>query len=270
MKRIKIYIITTYSKPQALQPLIKLDRSFLVHNLLKSNRDKKGFFFFVVTWLVGYFSSRNFLRNKIKMTLPIISLPSRIRGSLYGVATVDALGGPVEFHSRGTFPPVTSFRHNPNFNLAPGTWTDDTSMTLCLAQSLVDTHGVFVARDQIKKYIAWYDDGYMSATGKCFDIGMATRTALTIWRDFFNNAGSRGGEGKGTKKNKQDKAKENENEGVDDGDAHLAGQVLIDKALKHEVCPRPPPTSILRPPSLAAKQGAFEKRHTPERLLLYG
>lgn len=194
------------------------------------------------------------------MTLPIISLPSRIRGSLYGVATVDALGGPVEFHSRGTFPPVTSFRHNPNFNLAPGTWTDDTSMTLCLAQSLVDTHGVFVARDQIKKYIAWYDDGYMSATGKCFDIGMATRTALTIWRDFFY--AGRGGEGKGTKKKKkkQDKAKENENEGVDDGDAHLAGQVLIDKALKHEVCPSPippppPPPNLYSTPSFSCGKG---------------
>lgn len=110
-------------------------------------------------------------------------------------------------------------------------------MTLCLAQSLVDTHGVFVARDQIKKYIAWYEDGYMSATGKCFDIGMATRTALTIWGDFFN--AGKGGEDKGNKK-KQDKAKGDE--GVDDGDrdGHLAGQVLIDKSLKHEVCPVSP------------------------------
>lgn len=171
------------------------------------------------------------------MTVPIVSLPSRIRGSIYGVASVDALGGPVEFSPRGTFPPVTSFRHNPNFNLAPGTWTDDTSMTLCLAQSLVDTHGVFVAQDQIKKYIAWYQDGYMSATGKCFDIGMATRTALTIWRGFFN--AGRGGVGKENEKKKQNKAKGDE--GVDDEDAHLAGQVLIDRALKHEVFPVSPP-----------------------------
>lgn len=108
-------------------------------------------------------------------------------------------------------------------------------MTLCLAQSLIDTHGVFVAQDQFKKYIAWYDDGYMSATGKCFDVGMATRTALTIWRDFFN--AGRGGEGKRNKK-KQDKAKGDE--GVDNVDAHLARQILIDKALKHEVYPSPP------------------------------
>lgn len=105
-------------------------------------------------------------------------------------------------------------------------------MTLCLAQSLVDTHGVFDARDQIKKYIAWYEDGYMSATGECFDIGMATRTALTMWRDFFNT-----GNGKERKGNKK------EDEGFDDQDqdTHLAGQVLIDKALKHEVCSLPLP-----------------------------
>lgn len=142
-------------------------------------------------------------------------------------------------------------------------------MTLCLAQSLVDTHGVFVARDQIKKYIAWYDDGYMSATGKCFDIGMATRTALTIWRYFFN--AGRGGEGKGNKQ-KQDEAKEDE--GVDDGDAHLAGQVLIDKALKHEVCPSPTPIPLHLPTLLLLRQrkGLLRKNvpQIPERLLLYG
>lgn len=158
---------------------------------------------------------------------------SCIRGSLYGVAIVDALGGPVEFHPRGTFPPVTSFRHNPNFNLEPGTWTDDTSMTLCLAQSLVDTHGVFVAQDQLKKYIAWYENGYMSPTGKCFDIGMATRTALLMWSDFFGASGEK-------KKKKKKMEEEEKDEGVDGVDAHLAGQVLIDKALKHEVCGFPP------------------------------
>lgn len=154
-----------------------------------------------------------------------IPLSSRIRGSLYGVAIVDALGGPVEFHPRGTFPPVTSFRHNANFNLEPGTWTDDTSMTLCLAQSLVDTDGVFIAQDQIRKYISWYENGYMSATGRCFDIGMATRTALTTWKDyFFFIENSRRGE--------EEKEKEKKDGLLD----VAAGQVLIDKALKHEVC----------------------------------
>ena len=109
------------------------------------------------------------------------SVPSRIRGSVYGTAVVDALGGPVEFHRRGTFAPVTSYRFNRNFGLKAGTWTDDTSMMLCLAQSLVDTGGKFVSHDQIRKYVNWYQNGYMSATGKCFDIGNATRQSLDMW-----------------------------------------------------------------------------------------
>lgn len=117
------------------------------------------------------------------------SISSRIRGSLYGTAVVDALGGPVEFHRRGTFAPVTSYRFNATFGLKPGTWTDDTSTMLCLAQSLVDTDGEFVIQDQIRKYVDWYQDGYLSATGKCFDIGNATMQSLAIWEEFTRKAG---------------------------------------------------------------------------------
>lgn len=204
---------------------------------------------------------------------PMTSISARIRGSLYGVAIVDALGGPVEFHPRGTFPPVTSFRHNPNFNLEPGTWTDDTSMTLCLAQSLVDTHGIFVAKDQVEKYISWYENGYMSATGKCFDIGMATRTALTIWSDFFQaHGGKRGNKKTKKKKNNNNKkeeeeveVEEEEEENEKDGvvDAHLAGQVLINKALNHEVCGLPLP---LCGSSYSGKEKSL--KITPERFAL--
>lgn len=63
-------------------------------------------------------------------------------------------------------------------------------MMLCLAQSLVDTEGKFTIHDQIRKYVNWYDDGYMSATGKCFDIGNATRQSLDIWRKSTKEAGS--------------------------------------------------------------------------------
>lgn len=97
-------------------------------------------------------------------------------------------------------------------------------MTLCLAQSLVDTQGEFISQNQVKKYIGWYENGFMSATGKCFDIGMATRTALTIWKDFFTAKG------------------EKKDDGLDAANAQLAGQVLIDKALKHEVCGPTSPT----------------------------
>lgn len=60
---------------------------------------------------------------------------------------------------------------------------------LCLAQSLVDTQGKFVIHDQIRNYVRWYQDGYLSATGKCFDIGNATRQSLDIWRESTEEAG---------------------------------------------------------------------------------
>ena len=66
----------------------------------------------------------------------------------------------MEFHKRGSFPPVTGYRHNENFDLEPGTFTDDTSLTLCLAQSLVDKG--FDVRDQVSKYLSWCEHGYMS------------------------------------------------------------------------------------------------------------
>ncbi|KAI1931819.1 hypothetical protein LOZ66_004151 [Ophidiomyces ophidiicola] len=117
--------------------------------------------------------------------MPTLSNQSRIRGSIFGVAVVDALGGPVEFRARGSFPKVAGYQHNHHFNVPPGTWTDDTSMTLCLAQGLIDSKGIFVPQAAIRNYIKWWENGYLSATGYCFDIGNATATALKIWKRYF-------------------------------------------------------------------------------------
>ena len=119
------------------------------------------------------------------------SKTSRIQGAIYGVAVTDALGGPVEFKFRGSFPPVTGFQYNGNFHLPPGAWTDDTSMTLCLAQSLVENTGDFILQDQISKYIQWFEHGYMSSTHEAFDLGNATRIALRIWKASFEQPGGR-------------------------------------------------------------------------------
>jgi ADP-ribosyl-[dinitrogen reductase] hydrolase len=101
----------------------------------------------------------------------------RYRGCLLGLAIGDAIGTTVEFQPRGTFPPVTSMVGGGVFNLKPGQWTDDTSMALCLAESLVFCDG-FDALDQMQRYLKWYETGYLSSTGRCFDIGSATRQAL--------------------------------------------------------------------------------------------
>jgi ADP-ribosylglycohydrolase len=54
------------------------------------------------------------------------------------------------------------------FRLDPGQWTDDTSMALCLAESLVERRG-FDPVDQLERYLAWWRDGHLSSTGRCFD-----------------------------------------------------------------------------------------------------
>ena len=63
------------------------------------------------------------------------------------------------------------------FGLDPGQWTDDTSLALCLAESLIDTQG-FDPADQLERYLMWYHEGYWSSNGKCFDIGATTEDAL--------------------------------------------------------------------------------------------
>lgn len=64
---------------------------------------------------------------------------SHITGSLVGLATGDALGVPLEFTAPGAFERVTDFQGGGPFNLEPGVWTDNTSMALCLAESLTST-----------------------------------------------------------------------------------------------------------------------------------
>ncbi len=101
----------------------------------------------------------------------------RFSGALLGLATGDALGTTVEFSARGTFPPVTDIIGGGPFRLKAGQWTDDTSMALCLAESLVECQG-FDAKDQMERYVRWFRLGHLSSTGTCFDIGGTTRAAL--------------------------------------------------------------------------------------------
>ena len=98
-------------------------------------------------------------------------------GSLLGLAVGDALGTTVEFQPRGSFPPDTDMVGGGVFGLAPGQWTDDTSMALCIAASLVET-GAYDPRDQLARFVRWYRDGYLSSTGRCFDIGNQPLPAL--------------------------------------------------------------------------------------------
>ena len=106
-----------------------------------------------------------------------IIIRDRFRSCLLGLAVGDALGTTLEFMTPGAFEPIDDMVGGGPFGLNPGQWTDDTSMALCLAASLIESPG-FDAADQMERYVRWMREGYMSSTGTCFDIGNTTRTAL--------------------------------------------------------------------------------------------
>ncbi|RMF04614.1 MAG: hypothetical protein D6768_02825 [Chloroflexi bacterium] len=101
----------------------------------------------------------------------------RFSGALMGLAVGDAVGTTLEFLSPGTFEPITNMVGGGPFNLLPGQWTDDTSMALCLATSLLEKDG-FDPRDQMERYVRWWKEGYLSSNGRCFDIGNTVSLAL--------------------------------------------------------------------------------------------
>lgn len=113
-----------------------------------------------------------------------MNILDRYHGALLGLAAGDALGTTLEFKPRGTFEPVTTIVGGGPFGLQAGQWTDDTSMAMCLAESLVETG--FDAHDQMRRYVRWWSEGHWSSTGRCFDIGNTTREALARFEDTGN------------------------------------------------------------------------------------
>jgi ADP-ribosylglycohydrolase len=103
----------------------------------------------------------------------------RYRGCLLGMAVGDALGAPFEGSPPGdgaSFLCHEMVGGGP-FHLAPGEWTDDTSMALCLAESLIERRG-FDPLDQLERYVRWMREGHLSSNGRCFDIGGTVHSAL--------------------------------------------------------------------------------------------
>ena len=77
---------------------------------------------------------------------------SRAKGALLGLATGDAVGTTLEFTRPGQFEPISDMVGGGPFSLVPGQWTDDTSMALCLAESLIECQG-FEPIDQLQRYV---------------------------------------------------------------------------------------------------------------------
>lgn len=102
----------------------------------------------------------------------------RAIGSLVGLAVGDALGTTLEFSERDTQPLHTELLGGGPFGLQPGEWTDDTSMALCLADSLLANDGLD-PKDAMDRYLRWWRNGENSVSGRCVDIGITTQRALS-------------------------------------------------------------------------------------------
>lgn len=106
-----------------------------------------------------------------------ISYQNKIKGSLFGVAIGDALGVPAEFKDRGSLKrnPVTDFEGYKSHQQPPATFSDDSSLTFCLAESLCYGYNL---EDIGARFVKWLDEGYWTAGGNVFDIGMTTSRAI--------------------------------------------------------------------------------------------
>jgi len=105
-------------------------------------------------------------------------LKSKIQSAFLGVDVGDALGVPVEFQSRESIKnnPVTDMIGYGTYNLPPGTWSDDSSLTFCLAEALTQD---FDLQKIANNFVQWYHNNFWTATGFVFDIGIATRQAIS-------------------------------------------------------------------------------------------
>ena len=109
------------------------------------------------------------------------------RAALLGLAVGDALGVPVEFIARHVRhrDPVTGLRAYGTHHQPAGTWSDDSSLTFCLAETLARPGGLAAAPDLAdfgRRAINWLDNGYWTAHGETFDVGNATRAAIQSLR----------------------------------------------------------------------------------------
>ena len=117
-------------------------------------------------------------------------LTEKIKAAILGVAVGDALGVPVEFKSRTYLKeyPVTDMKGYGTYNQPPGTWSDDSSLTFCLMQALLNGYDLHRIADL---FVNWMDNAYWTAHDERFDIGTTTSDSLYRYkasRDPFTSS----------------------------------------------------------------------------------
>ena len=105
-----------------------------------------------------------------------------IRNTLLGLVVGDALGVPVEFQYRTTLKanPVTDMTGYGTHNQPPGTWSDDSSLALCLADEL--SKG-FNLQNIADSFINWLYHNHWTPYGEVFDVGNSTEKGIHRLKD---------------------------------------------------------------------------------------
>jgi ADP-ribosyl-[dinitrogen reductase] hydrolase len=111
----------------------------------------------------------------------ISAIRQRAIGALLGLAVGDALGTTLEFSVRDSRERITDIVGGGSFRLEPGQWTDDTSMALALADSLITCDGLD-EQDLMNRFVSWMDEGAYSSNGRCFDVGNTVSAALSRFK----------------------------------------------------------------------------------------
>lgn len=108
-------------------------------------------------------------------------LRERVFDTLYGGIIGDLMGVPVEFKQRGTFH-VQDVMGYGTYNQPPGTWSDDTSLTLCLVENIIENGNT---KTLMNKFVQYMEQGYLTPFGEMFDIGITTAEAVSNYKKVF-------------------------------------------------------------------------------------
>lgn len=114
---------------------------------------------------------------------------SDLKSAIYGLAVGDALGVPFEFKKRGSFK-CTDMTGYGTYNKPPGTWSDDTSMTIATCKSIKENSKKIVLQDIASRFKSWLFNGEYTPFGDVFDCGITTQRALKKGaglNDFYSN-----------------------------------------------------------------------------------
>lgn len=105
-----------------------------------------------------------------------MKLEDKFTGSLVGLAIGDALGASVEFLERDSYEEIREYRSGGKLNVSLGEYTDDTAMSLCLTQSLIEDG--FDEASQLEHYVKWYKSAYMSADNRVVGVGKTMQRSI--------------------------------------------------------------------------------------------